>query len=172
MMIVGGGISSRAALPMVFKREPWAPPHLLCESSDQIVAGQVSADHKTPTGPGYVAWLSAHGFSSNFNFAIDVSDTGIDRGFTSPDKLHPDFLDSNKQSRVLYARDYTSELDPGDTQGHGTLNMSIAAGASMGSDKDSRDSSGFNYGLGIAPFALIGSSKIFQSTGPFDLIDP
>ena len=165
-------IADLAALPSVVNVEPWTPPQLLDERSDQIVAGELTADRTAARGPGYAAWLAAHGFSSTFNFAIDVSDTGIDRGVITPDKLHPDFLDSNKQSRVLYARDYTSELDPGDTQGHGTLNMSIAAGANMSSDKDMRDPSGFNYGLGVAPFALIGSSKIFQSNGFFDLIDP
>lgn len=171
MKIDASRIAFLAALPSVVNVEPWTPPQLLDERSDQIVAGELTTDRTGPRGPGYAAWLAAHGFSSNFNFAIDVSDTGLDRGVITPDKLHPDFLDSNKQSRVLYARDYTSELDPGDIQGHGTLNMSIAAGASTAADKDSRDPSGFNYGLGVAPFALIGSSKIFQSNGAFDLVD-
>jgi hypothetical protein len=166
-----GRVGSLAALPSVVNVEPWTPPELLDERSDQIVAGELTADRTGPRGPGYAAWLAAHGFSSNFNFAIDVSDTGVDRGVITPDKLHPDFLDSNRQSRLLYARDYTSELDPSDIQGHGTLNLSIAAGASTAADKDSRDASGFNYGLGVAPFALIGSSKIFQSNGAFDLVD-
>src|SRR5882724_2115243 len=112
-------IADLAALPSVVNVEPWTPPQLLDERSDQIVAGELTADRTAARGPGYAAWLAAHGFSSTFNFAIDVSDTGIDRGVITPDKLHPDFLDSNKQSRVLYARDYTSELDPGDIQGHG-----------------------------------------------------
>ena len=172
MKIDASRISSLAALPSVVNIEPWTPPQLWDERSGQIVAGELNADRTGPRGPGYAAWLSARGFSSNFNFAIDFSDTGVDRGVTTADKLHPDFLDSNRQSRVLYARDYTSELDPGDIQGHGTLNMSIAGGASTSSDKDSRDSSGFNYGLGVAPFALLGSSKIFQSNGAFDLIEP
>jgi hypothetical protein len=136
------------------------------------MAGQLNSDRTGPRGPGYVAWLAAHGLSSAFNFAIEVSDTGLDRGFITPDKLHPDFLDANKQSRVIYARDYTSELDPGDVAGHGTLNLSVAGGSNMASDSGSRDSAGFNYGLGVAPFAQLGSSKIFQSNGNFDLIDP
>ncbi|MEK6324452.1 MAG: S8 family serine peptidase [Acidobacteriota bacterium] len=165
-------IADLAALRSVVNVEPWTPPQLMDERSAQIVAGELTADRTAPRGPGYAAWLAAHGFSSTFSFAIDVSDTGLDRGAITPDKLHPDFLDSTKQSRVLYARDYTSELDPGDVPGHGTINMSIAAGASMSSDKDFRDTSGFNYGLGVAPFALVGSSKMFQSSGVFDLIDP
>lgn len=165
-------IADLAALPSVVNVEPWAAPQLADERSSQIVAGELTDDLTAARGPGYMAWLAAHGFASNFEFAIDVSDTGIDRGFITADKLHPDFLDPNRQSRVLYARDYTSELEPGDTQGHGTINLSIAAGANTSADRDSRDSAGFNYGLGVAPFALIGSSKIFQSNGAFDLIDP
>jgi Subtilase family len=172
LKIDAGRIDDLAALPSVVNIEPWTPPQLLDERAAQIIAGQLTADRSAPRGPGYVAWLASHGFSSAFNFAIDVSDTGIDRGVITPDKLHPDFLDSNKQSRLLYARDYTSELDPGDIPGHGTLNLSIAAGASMSADTGSRDPSGFNYGLGIAPFAQLGSSKIFQSNGNFDLIVP
>ena len=73
---------------------------------------------------------------------------------------------------MVYARDYTSELDPGDAQGHGTINLSIAGGANTSSAAGARDSAGFNYGLGVAPFALLASSKIFQSDGHFDLIEP
>ncbi|MEK6407142.1 MAG: S8 family serine peptidase [Acidobacteriota bacterium] len=170
--IDAGRIAGLAALQGVVNIEPWTAPRLMDERAGQIIAGQLTADLTAAQGPGYAAWLAAHGFSSTFNFAIDVSDSGLDRGAITPDKLHPDFLDSNKQSRVLYARDYTSELDPGDVAGHGTINLSIAGGGSTSSDKDLRDPSGFNHGLGIAPFALLGSSKIFQSNGAFDLVDP
>jgi hypothetical protein len=170
MKIDSSRLADLAALASVVNIEPWNPPQLWDERTNQIIAGEVTADRTGPRGPGYVSWLAAHGFSSNFGFAIDFSDSGVDRGFTTPDKIHPDFLDSNRQSRVLYARDYTSELDAGDVQGHGTINMSIAGGASVSAD--SRDPSGYNYGLGVAPFAMLGSSKIFQSNGVFDLIEP
>jgi len=172
MKINASRLAELASLPSVVNVEPWTAPRLWDERSAQIVAGELTADHTAARGPGYLAWLGARGFSSSFAFAIDVADTGFDRGSTTSDKVHPDFLDSNRQSRVVYARDYTSELDPADVQGHGTINMSIAAGLSTSTATGSRDSSGFNYGLGIAPFALVGSSKIFQSNGAFDLIDP
>jgi hypothetical protein len=172
MRIEASRITALAALPSVVNIEPWAAPQLFDERASQLVAGQFNSDRTGPSGPGYASWLAAHGFSQNFNFAIDVSDTGLDRGFTSADKLHPDFLDSNQQSRVVYARDYTSELDAGDIPGHGTLNMSIAGGGNTSSASGARDSSGYNYGLGIAPFAMLGASKIFQSNQNFDLIDP
>ncbi|HVF89165.1 MAG TPA: S8 family serine peptidase [Blastocatellia bacterium] len=163
-------IKELAALGNVVNIEPWTAPELYDERSSQIVAGELSADGKQARGPGYLAWLQAHGFASGFNFAIDITDTGMDRGSTAPDRLHPDFLDASGQSRVVYARDYTSELDAGDAGGHGTINMSIAGGANVSAS--ARDSSGFNYGLGVAPFARLGSSRIFQSTGRFDLVEP
>lgn len=172
MRVAAGRIAELAALPNVVNVEPWSAPQMFDERSAQIIAGDLTSDGKSPRGPGYMGWLAAHGFSSKFGFAIDVTDSGVDRGFTTADKLHPDFLDSSRQSRLIYARDYTSELDPGDVGGHGTLNMSIAGGGSIASDNNSRDSNGFNYGLGIAPFAMLGSSKIFQSTGRFDLVEP
>ena len=172
MKIAAGKIPQLAALRDVVNIEPWTAPQLFDERSDQIVAADLTSDGKAAKEPGYMGWLAAHGFSSRFGFAIDVSDSGIDRGVTTADKLHPDFLDAQRQSRVIYARDYTSELDPGDVGGHGTINMSIAAGGNVTGDKDTRDSAGFNYGLGVAPFALLGSSKIFQSNGRFDLIEP
>lgn len=164
-------VAELAALANVVNIEPWNAPQLFDERSAQIVAGQLASDFKGPTGPGYMSWLQAHGFTSRFNFAIDVTDTGLDRGATTADKLHAAFLDGSGQSRISYARDYTSDLDPGDVEGHGTINMSIAAGMAT-ADKDGRDGSGYYLGLGIAPFAMIGSSRIFKSSGRFDLIDP
>jgi hypothetical protein len=172
MRIRADRIADLAALPNVINVEPWNPPQLFDERADQISAGATTTDGKGASGPGYMSWLQAHGFTSQFDFAIDITDGGIDRGSIAADKLHPDFLNANRQSRVLYARDFTSEDDPGDTAGHGTINVSIAGGGSVSADKDSRDTTGYNYGLGIAPFALLGSSKIFQSSGRFDLIEP
>jgi hypothetical protein len=172
LRIAAASVPLLAALPNVVNIEPWFEPQLFDERSDQIIAANLTGDGKSANGPGYMSWLAAHGFTSRFGFAIDVSDTGLDRGFTTADKLHPDFLDAQNQSRVVYARDYTSELDPGDVEGHGTINLSIAGGGNTSSAAGARDSAGFNYGLGVAPFALLGSSKIFQSNGRFDLIEP
>jgi hypothetical protein len=172
MRIAAAKIPQLAALANVVNIEPWSAPQLFDERANQILAGNLTVDGKSVTGPGYMGWLAAHGFSSQFGFGIDVTDTGMDRGATTPDQLHPDFLNAQGQSRVLYARDYTSELDAGDIGGHGTINLSIAGGASSSAAVGARDSAGFNFGLGIAPFAMLGSSKIFQSSGRFDLIEP
>ncbi|HSF24091.1 MAG TPA: S8 family serine peptidase [Blastocatellia bacterium] len=172
MTIAAAKIPQLAALPNLVNIEPWTPPQLFDERANQIVAGNLTADGKSAKEPGYLGWLATHGFSSQFSFAIDVTDTGMDRGATTPDQVHPDFLNAQGQSRVLYARDYTSELDGGDVGGHGTINLSIAGGANTSSAAGARDSAGFSFGLGVAPFVLLGSSKIFQSTGRFDLIEP
>lgn len=161
-----------ASLGNVVNIEPWAEPQLHDERSSQIIAGELSDDGKQARGPGYLQWLQARGLATPFNFAIDITDTGLDRGAVTADNLHPDFLDANGQSRVAYARDYTSELDAGDAAGHGTINVSIAGGGNTSAANGMRDAAGFNYGLGIAPFARLGSSKIFQGTGRFDLVEP
>ncbi|HMG34319.1 MAG TPA: S8 family serine peptidase [Blastocatellia bacterium] len=172
MKVMAGTISQLVSLPNVVNIEPWNPPTLMDERADQISAGNLTNDLKQSRGPGYIAWLAAQGFSSPLNFVIDVADTGIDRGSTSAAELHPDFLDASHQSRVAYARDYTAELDPGDPLGHGTINLSIAGGSNTSADRAFRDSSGYGYGIGIAPFALLGSSKIFESGGAFGLTEP
>jgi hypothetical protein len=168
--VAAGRIAEIAALPNVVNIETWSPPRLFDERASQIIAGQLLGDGKEPRGPGYMAWLQAHGFTSPFGFAIDISDTGIDRGSILAASLHPDFKDAGGQSRIVYARDYSSELDPSDVQGHGTINLSIAGGYNLSAE--TRDATGYNSGLGIAPFAKLGSSKIFQSTGRFDLNEP
>jgi len=172
LRLEAGRIGEVAALANVVNIEPWSPPRLLDERAAQIATGDLTADGKQPRGPGYMGWLAARGLASRFGFAIDVTDTGVDRGSTEASKLHPDFLDSTGQSRVLYARDYTRELDAGDTQGHGTINLSIAGGSSASNETVARDSAGFKHGIGVAPFALLGSSRIFQASGKFDLSEP
>ncbi|HXG65313.1 MAG TPA: S8 family serine peptidase, partial [Blastocatellia bacterium] len=172
MRVSASRIAEIAALENVVNVEPWTPPQLFDERASQIVAGELDPEGKQARGPGYMAWLQARGFATPFNFAIDVTDTGMDRGSIEAGNLHPDFLDASGQSRVVYARDYTSELDPGDTQGHGTINLSIAGGGSAAAGENLRDADGYNHGLGVAPFARLGSSKIFKFAGRFDLVEP
>ncbi|MBI3652726.1 MAG: S8 family serine peptidase [Acidobacteria bacterium] len=163
-------IAELAALANVVNIEGWSAPRLFDERASQIVAGELTSDGKEPKGAGYMSWLQSKGFSSRFDFAIDVSDTGVDRGSLLAANLHPDFKDAAGQSRLLYARDYTSEFDPSDVEGHGTINLSIAGGYNV--TADTRDATGYNNGLGIAPFVALGASKIFLSNGRFDLNEP
>jgi subtilisin-like proprotein convertase family protein len=96
-----------------------------------------------------------NGFGAPFGFAIDVTDSGLDRGSTTV--VHPDLL-----GRVSYTNNYTADLDATDCGGHGTNVASIAAGMSSAAGQDS---AGYRHGLGVAPFAQVGASKIFRCTG-------
>lgn len=165
-------IDDLAALEDVVNIEPWDAPVMFDERSAQVIAGRLNSSGTEPTGPGYLDWLQSRGLGSSFDFALDVTDSGIDKGSTASNSLHPDFLSESGTSRVVYARDYTSEQDPGDPAGHGTLNVSIAAGGNISSDSSSRDSLNYFYGVGVAPRVRLGSSKIFKSDGRFDFFQP
>ncbi len=172
MRVDASRLTEIAALPNVVNIESWTEPRLFDERAGLIVASQFKSDGKELNAPGYMSWLQSKGLGGRFNFAIDVTDTGVDRGLLEAANLHPDFRDTAGQSRMVYARDYTSELDPSDVPGHGTINLSIAGGYNVSSANEARDSGGFSYGLGIAPLVSLGSSKIFQSNGRFGLNEP
>jgi subtilisin-like proprotein convertase family protein len=146
-------VSELAADPAVVAIEPAGVPELHDERSAQIVAGNLAGN--VPSGPGYEAWLGTKGFGAPFGFAIDVTDSGLDRGSTAV--VHPDLL-----GRVGYAHDYTADPDATDCGGHGTNVASIATGLSSAAGQDA---AGYRHGLGVAPFAQVGASKIFRCTG-------
>ena len=112
-------VADLAADPAVVAIEPAGVPKLHDERAAQIVAGNLSGS--APSGPGYDAWLTTKGFGAPFGFAIDVTDSGLDRGDTTA--VHPDLL-----GRVDYAHDFTPDPDAKDCGGHGTNVTSIAAG--------------------------------------------
>ena len=137
-------------------------------AAGQILAGQLNAAGSQPSAPGYLAWLNARGFVANFGFTVDVTDSGLDRGQTVAANLHQDFLDAGGNSRVTYVQEVvgsvisTAAADNLDGGGHGTLNASIVAGFNDTPGAAFEDAAGFQYGLGIAPFARLGSSRIFS----------
>ena len=116
-------VAELAADPAVVAIEPAGVPRLLDERGAQIVAGNLTGN--APSGPGYQAWLTSKGFGAPFGFAIDVTDSGLDRGDTTA--VHPDLL-----GRVGYAHDFTLDPDATDCGGHGTNVASIAAGLGDG----------------------------------------
>ena len=152
-------VSSLAADPSVVAIEPAGVPELHDERGAQIVAGNLAG--VAPSGPGYQAWLTTKGFGAPLGFAIDVTDSGLDRGSTAP--VHPDLL-----GRVSYARDYTADPDATDCGGHGTNVASIAAGLSTGTGQDAQ---GYKHGLGVAPNAQLGASKVFRCNGAAGAVD-
>jgi subtilisin family serine protease len=134
----------------------------LDERGAQIIAANVTADGTQPAAPGYKAWLAAKGLNTTPDYVIDFSDTGLDRGTISDFSVHPDFLDSDGHSRVVYNRNYADDGQVDDRRGHGTLVASLAAGLGA---SDREDTSGYMLGLGIDPLARIGASRIFNVSG-------
>jgi subtilisin-like proprotein convertase family protein len=163
-------VAELASDPAVLFVEPWSEPELLDERASQIAAANLTAG--VPTQPGYLSWLAAEGFStSTYNFTIDVTDEGLDNG-SSTDPAHADFYVNGVQpgpDRVRYARNYTNDLNALDCGGHGTNVASIAAGFNDQPDPANNDSAGFNHGLGVAPQARVGMSKMFACDGGFEL---
>jgi subtilisin-like proprotein convertase family protein len=146
--------------PAVVAIERELSPELTDERTSQIMAGNLNA-FLAPSGPGYLAWHDAR-FPSPFSFAIDVTDSGVDDGTDTPD--HPDFYESGSTllpDRMNYQVNYSGDPQIRDCTGHGTNVASIAAGYNSGAN----DADGFSYGLGVAPRAEIGSSKLFRCNG-------
>jgi subtilisin-like proprotein convertase family protein len=156
--------------PAVLSVEAWAPPEPLDERASQIAAANLLSG--VPAQPGYLGWLESVGFStSTFNFTIDVTDEGFDNG-SSTDPDHADFYESGVKpgpDRVRYARDYTDDPNAQDCGGHGTNVASIAVGFNDRPEPAYNDSDGYNHGLGVAPQARVGMSKIFECDGDFEL---
>jgi hypothetical protein len=162
------GLTALAERPDVISIQPLRSPKKLCERQDQIVAGSLNGNDLS--GPGYLAWLAARGFTqeqfSAAAFAVDVTDSGIDNGTISPNHFGLYlFGQTNAASRVAYVR-LEGTPNPGSTlkgcDGHGTLNAHIIAGYDDGAGFPFADSAGYHYGLGVCPFVLLGSSVIFD----------
>jgi hypothetical protein len=161
-------LASLAARPDVISIQPWFPPRKLCERQDQIVAGNLNGN--APAGPGYLAWLRGLGFSdeqfATSGFVVNITDSGIDNGTTTPNHFGLySGGQTNEASRVVYGRlegtpNLQSTLQGCD--GHGTINAHIAGGFDAGTNFPFADDAGFAYGLGVCPFARIGSSVVFD----------
>jgi hypothetical protein len=136
------------------------------ERSMQIIAGNLSADKTQPSGTGYMNWLASKGLDTTPDFAVDFGDSGLDRGSTADGLLHPDFLDTQGRSRVVYSKNYAGGND--DKGGHGTIVASVACGLGA---FNRTDSVGYLYGLGVDPKMRVGASRIFMDNGvqPFAL---
>ncbi|HEX6651402.1 MAG TPA: Ig-like domain-containing protein [Thermoleophilaceae bacterium] len=171
--IDGASLRSLAEAPGVIAIEPYGFPRLLDERAAQIVGGNLAGN--VPSGTGYLSFLAGEGFpATTFGFAIDFTDEGLDNGQVPG--VHPDFFESGNAAnptRIAYQHNFTSDTNARDCGGHGTNVASIAAGYNDGTDSAGsdavQDASGFNYGLGIAPRAKVGASKIFRCSNQFQV---
>ena len=136
----------------VFGVEERGQRRKLDEAQGQIVAGNLSGN--SPTGPGYLSWLAGEGFTSSqfTSFSVNV----VDDTYTL--QGHPDF----PAGRVAFQNNPTNQT--GALGGHGFLNANIVGGFNNGTGSAVEDALGFNYGLGIAPFARVGVTAIFGGT--------
>lgn len=168
-------LESTARLEDVVNIEPFTPDMPFGELQGQILSGSLNLAGTGPAGPGYLAWLNGLGFTTNFGFAIDITDDGFDRGQITAANVHPDLLDGAGNSRVVYVRRVNgttiSTTNDNNTEGHGTINAAIAGGlnttpAGAANFAYFGDANGYRYGLGIAPFALIGSTDRFAGAAP------
>jgi len=158
-----------AAQPDVVSIQPHPLPRKFDERQNMIVSGHLTGN--TPSGPGWMEWLNAKGFSqaqfSASGFGVDVTDSGVDNATPATPNHFGLYTGGsiNQPSRLVYAR-LEGTPNGGSTiqgcDGHGTLNAHIIGGYSTHSGAPYEDSSGFNYGVGVAPFVKVGSSVIFD----------
>ena len=157
--------------PAVVAVEPYGTPELADERGAQIVAGNLTAGFG-PSASSYLDWLIDPDRIPNdddFGFAIDVSDAGLDGGTNPP--AHSDFRSRGSgASRIAYFKNYSSDTAGStsrDCGGHGTNVASIATGYNDAAGSLVEDGAGFNHGLGVAPFAKVGASKVFNCAQVF-----
>jgi len=146
-------IDDLANLDDVFAVERRQPREREDEAQGQIIAGSFSGAQAV-LGSGYLAWLAGRGFTATqfTTFATEiVDDTHLVTG-------HPDLA----SGRVAF------QLNPSNNsnnqRGHGFLNTHILGGLNSGTGTTAEDARGFNYGLGIAPFAQVAATDIFGAT--------
>ncbi|MBI3736912.1 S8 family serine peptidase, partial [Candidatus Sumerlaeota bacterium] len=157
-------ISSVPTAPNVFWVELVPHYELHDERAAQIIAGNFALPPPLPscTTPGYTSFLSASGISGS-GVLVSIMDSGLDQGITTnlPGTAHADLL-----GRIEGIFNATTDATGSDLDGHGTINAGIIMGnATLGT----ADAGGFKLGQGIAPQARIYATKIFRSSGPFDI---
>jgi hypothetical protein len=152
LRVAVGRLPEIARLDSVFAVEERGQRQKLDEAQGQIVAGNLSGN--VPTAPGYIAWLNGKGFSSSqfTSFVVNVVDDAY--SLTG----HPDLV----TARIAFQNNPTNQT--GAQGGHGFLNAHIIGGINTGTGSAVEDANGYNYGLGIVPYARMGVTAIFGGT--------
>lgn len=136
----------------VFAIEPRSVRQRTDERQGQILAGAVAGANVAM--PGYLAFLAQEGFgSAQFQtFSVNIVDDATTLAG------HADL----PAARIAFAQNPTGQT--GRQGGHGHLNAHIVGGFNSQTGTLYEDAAGFNYGLGIAPFARVGTTAIFGQT--------
>lgn len=144
-------LAAIANMETVFAVEERTKRTKLDEAQGQIIAGNLSGN--LAGGPGYLSWLTSKGFDSTQfgSFSVNVVDDAY--SLTG----HPDL----PSTRIAFQNNATAMT--GAQGGHGFLNAHIVGGFNTGTGAANEDSRGYNYGLGIAPYARVGITAIFGS---------
>lgn len=145
-----------------------AERRLMDEKQGLLLTGDLAPG---PTSTSYLQFLLDRGFSQNANDypIVDVTDSTIDEGGSGSTMLNTadPFLhvsgDLALPARVSYFINCSSTPDSavGAYDGHGSLNAGIVAGYDQSTGYPYQDSDGQRLGLGINPFARVGSTTIF-----------
>ena len=189
VQIPAGLLFEAARRPDVVSIARYIEPTRMDERQNMIMAGNLTGN--VPNAGNYLSTLAGWGFTqAQFNasaFVVDVTDDGADR---NPGAVDPGAIPQNANSAPFNPRHfvfyeggskanatrfyYKSRWGTGATAdaglgvgGHGQLNMSIVGGFVPDSFDPSntrvhRDTQGFRYGLGVAPFVRMGNSVILD----------
>jgi subtilisin-like proprotein convertase family protein len=167
-----GSIGKVSEQSDVISIQPYNTPGKRDERQCIIMTGQLT--NNAPTGPGYMAWLANRGFTqAQFDasgLVVDVTDSPVGNGGTNENHfaLYRDgTISNNSPARLVYSRlegtpNSGSVISAQD--GHGNINAHIIAGQVNLSGAPHADSSGYRYGLGVAPFVKVGGSIIFDTS--------
>ncbi|PZQ18436.1 MAG: hypothetical protein DI564_03795 [Rhodanobacter denitrificans] len=156
-------IAQRPDVTFVGEQLPMQP---MDEKQGLILTGDLFPG---PASMRYPDRLRAWGFSENpLDYPIvDVTDSPLHEGGSGPTavatadrKLYVGG-DSANASRVAYFKNCSTEAQPGDITGHGSLNVGIIAGYDLRSGAPFQDADGLQRGTGINPFGRVGSTAIF-----------
>lgn len=148
-----------------------SPRVLMDEKQGLLLAGDPQPG---PASPSYLQFLLDRGFSRDPAAypIVDVTDSTIDEGGTGVTVLNTAdrFLrvdgDPTRPARVNHFTNCSSRPDAtvGAYDGHGSLNAGIIAGYDQSTGYPYQDADGQRLGLGINPFARVGSTTIFSGS--------
>lgn len=162
-------IETLVNLPDALFVELYIPPSTGAERLGLIVSNQYSSGtHPTTNSADYLSWITQKleptigAGVGEFNFIVDITDHPVDDGTTTLGSVHKVFnTASSSATRILYQQSHNSLAPAQDKAGHGTFVASVAAGYPIDGDLANNNSNGYRHGLGIAPYAKIGSTQYF-----------